>query len=146
MMNSEIPRFRSGNAGLPRQHSRSSAIEFLDQDKPETATDLVPVDVDGDGRVDLACGRWWYRNPDWKRFEIPGVCQIVQAFDLDGDGRKELIAIKDRGGKGYAALSSELVWLKPRNPANGQWDEFKIGTGHGDWPHGTLVAPLTPRR
>jgi hypothetical protein len=117
---------------------------FLDQAKPETATDLVPVDVDGDGKVDLACGRWWYRNPDWKRFEIPGVCQIVQVFDLDGDGRKELIAMKGRGGKGYAALSSELVWLKPRDPVNGLWDEFKIGTGDGDWPHGTLIAPLLP--
>lgn len=117
---------------------------FVDQDKPETATDLVPVDVDGDGRVDLACGRWWYRNPDWTRFEIPGVCQIVQAFDLDGDGRKELIAIKDRGGKGYAALNSELVWLKPKDPVKGLWEEFQIGTGDGDWPHGTLIAPLLP--
>ena len=65
---------------------------FLDRDKPCTATDIQCVDIDGDGVQDVACGRWWYRAPDWQRFEIPEIYQVHCAADLDGDGRAEWIA------------------------------------------------------
>ena len=118
---------------------------FIDRDKPETGTDILAADIDGDGRKEVLCGNWWYSGPEWKRFEIPGVNQIHFAYDLDGDGREEIIASKGRPGeKGYGALTSELCWIKPVDPAAGKWEVHDIGTGTGDWAHGICVAPVLP--
>ena len=121
--------------------------QFIDRDKSVTGTDIIAADVDGDGLNDIVCAKWWYKNPGWERFEIPGVYQAIGAYDLDGDERVELIATKKAEGAKddwYTGLSSELVWLKPINPERGEWEEHAIGTGSGDWPHGNLVAPLLP--
>ena len=122
---------------------------FLDREKPYTGTDVIAADVDGDGLQDVLCGAWWYRNPGWERREIPGVYQVLNAHDLDRDGRPEIIATKKSptavpGSGWYAGLSSELCWLKPVDPLNNQWQEHAIGTGSGDWPHSTAIAPLLP--
>ncbi|MFO8007327.1 MAG: VCBS repeat-containing protein [Candidatus Brocadiia bacterium] len=119
---------------------------MLDRDKPYAATDILAADVDGDGRPDVVCGGWWYRNPDWRRFEIPGIYQIHCAYDLDGDGRPELIASRQREGaeQGYESLCSDFCWLRPIAPEAGEWEEHDIGVGHGDWAHAVLVAPLLP--
>ncbi len=119
---------------------------LLDRDKPYAATDIFAADLTGDGRPDVVCGAWWYRNPDWKRFGIPGICQAHCACDLDGDGRAELIASRAREGAdpGYGSLCSDFCWLKPLDPEAGKWEEHDIGVGHGDWAHSMLVAPLLP--
>ncbi|MCY4023039.1 MAG: VCBS repeat-containing protein [Anaerolineaceae bacterium] len=120
---------------------------FIDRDKPATGTDILAADVDGDGLEDVICGRWWYRNPDWERRHIPGVAQVIAAYDLDGDGRNELIATRTPAGgmeAGAPGLSNELVWLKAIDPLQGEWREYPIGVGGGDWPHGNAVAPLLP--
>lgn len=119
---------------------------FLDWDKPYTSTDIFAADVDGDGREDVVTASFWYRSPDWRRFEIPGIYQAVCAYDIDGDGRKEIIATKNKasGESWYDGLSSDLVWMKPIDPTAGRWEEYRIGTGAGDWPHGILLAPLLP--
>lgn len=119
---------------------------LIDRDKPYTATDILAVDVDGDGRNDIACGGWWYRNPGWERRDIPGIFQVHTACDIDGDGREEIVATKRAAEEGewYEGLCSELVWLKPVDPLNGEWEEHPIGTGTADWPHGSLVAPVLP--
>ena len=44
----------------------------------------------------------------------------------------------------YNNLSSKLCWLKAVDPENGRWEKYIIGQGRGDWPHGTLVAPVLP--
>jgi hypothetical protein len=128
---------------------------FIDQDKPYTSTDILTTDVDGDGLLDVACGAWWYHNPTWERFDIPGIYQVHFAYDIDHDGRQELIASKksavlpnDWYGSSmddwYHGLSSEFCWLKPTDPVNGRWEQHPIGSGHGNWPHGALVAPVLP--
>jgi hypothetical protein len=119
---------------------------FIDRDKPGTATDMLAADVNGDGLRDILCGKWWYRNPDWERFEIPGVCQVIHAYDMDGDGKEEFIAVKKKPGStgGYNELSSILCWVKPIDAEKGLWKEHPIGEGSGDWPHGLLVAPVLP--
>lgn len=114
--------------------------EFIDKEKPSTATDILWVDVDGDGLSDVVCGAWWYKNPNWERRQIPGVAQVLNAFDIDKDGRKEIICLKGNPGE----LNNELCWLKPIDPINFKWEEHKIGSGSGDWPHSTLIASLLP--
>lgn len=120
---------------------------FVDQQKPYTGADLVVADIDGDGLADLACGAWWYHSPTWERREIPGIYQVAAAYDLDGDGRQELIATKRAASERanwYFGLSASLCWLKPIDPLSGRWEEYAIGAGPGDWPHGSLVAPVLP--
>lgn len=120
---------------------------FIDRDKPATGTDILAADVDGDGREDVICARWWYRNPDWQRFDIPGVSQVIAAHDIDGDGRNELIATRAPAAgleDGAPGLSNELLWLKAVDPLRGKWRAHSIGAGGGDWPHGNAVAPLLP--
>jgi len=112
---------------------------ILDRDKPGVSTDILAVDVDGDGLNDVVTGSWWYRNPGWERRRIPDISQVISAYDLDGDGRQELIATRGPGN-----FSSELCWLKPIDPLAGKWQVHPIGLGTGDWPHGALVAPLLP--
>jgi VCBS repeat protein/FG-GAP repeat protein len=136
---------------LWKRTERASAFprfrhRFLDRDKPYTATDILAADVDGDGQNEVVCGAWWYRSPDWQRYEIPGVYQIHAACDLDGDGRVELIGSRARPEQSnwYARLSSDLCWLKPIDPRRGRWEEHSIGTGAGDWPHGMLLGPFLP--
>jgi hypothetical protein len=67
---------------------------FVDRQKPYTGVDIHAADVDGDGVMDIVCVAWWYKNPNWERHTIPGVGQIIAAYDLDKDGRTELIGIR----------------------------------------------------
>jgi hypothetical protein len=127
----------------PLLHSRH---QFIDRDKPMTGTDILAVDIDGDGLKDVVCAKWWYKNPTWQCYEIPGVLQILNAHDLDGDGKLELIAIKGKPPTNgwYSGINCDLRWLKAIDPVKGVWEEHTIGVGDGDWPHGTLIAPLLP--
>jgi hypothetical protein len=121
---------------------------LLDRDKPYTATDILAADVDGNGLLDVVCGAWWYKNPSWGRYDIPGIYQVHSAHDIDGDGRDEFIATKRSPDappdNWYTGLTSELCWIKPVDPTSGRWEEHPIGTGLGDWPHGMAIAPFLP--
>ncbi|NLF18301.1 MAG: PQQ-binding-like beta-propeller repeat protein [Lentisphaerae bacterium] len=71
---------------------------------PAQLNDLVAVDVDGDGRDELALARQDHRvalldaegAPRWERelqyYRTPPYVNLVRAGDLDGDGRPEIIA------------------------------------------------------
>jgi hypothetical protein len=119
---------------------------FVDRQKPYTGIDINAIDVDGDGNLDIVCGAWWYKNSTWERHVIPGIAQIINAYDLDKDGKMELIGIKakPKADGFYNALSSQLVWLKPVDLSKDIWKEHAIGSGDGDWPHGNVIAPLLP--
>ncbi|MBN1673009.1 MAG: VCBS repeat-containing protein [Kiritimatiellae bacterium] len=118
---------------------------FVDLDKPQSAVDILPVDVDGDGKPDVACGAWWYRNPTWERQEVPGITQILNAHDIDGDGRIEFIAMKRNGDTKGAGLNSDLCWLRPTDAQAGTWEQYPIGSGdEKEWVHATAIAPLLP--
>jgi hypothetical protein len=102
--------------------------------------------VDGDGRPDVVTGKWWYRAPDWERFEIPGATQVHAAADLDGDGRVELVGTTggdaDGPADGGPALSADLVLLDPVDPTAGEWERHRVGAVSGDWIQGSALAPL----
>jgi len=116
---------------------------FIDRQKRGNSTDIFSLDLDCDGLEDVITGRFWYRAPNWRRYEIPGVEQILNSYDIDGDGQPELIgmAVDPVGGRG---LNANLCWLKAIDPQKGIWERYQIGSGSGDWPHGTVVAPLLP--
>jgi hypothetical protein len=119
---------------------------LIDRDKPATCVEILAVDIDNDGQQDIACGWWWYHLPTGQRYEIPGIYQVINTYDLDGDGRQEILAIEANpdGQDWYMKLSSQLCWVKPIDPYRGVWEKYSIGYGHGDWPHGSLIAPLLP--
>lgn len=136
----QIWKYRKGPNPITRYRH-----EFIDRDKLETGTDILASDVDFDGLKDVLCCKWWYKTPTWERFRIPGINQVHLAYDIDGDGREEIIATKGVPGQsGYNALTSELCWLKPIDPIGGKWEEHRIGIGNGDWPHGICIAPILP--
>lgn len=121
---------------------------FIDRDKPYTATDIITADIKGEGKKDIVCGAWWYKNPTWLRYEIPGIVQVINTYDVDQDGYDELIAVRKTGEcmqkKRNFHLFNELCWIKPIDPENGVWEQHFIGKLEGDWPHGSVVAPLLP--
>ncbi|MFB6150668.1 MAG: FG-GAP repeat domain-containing protein [Haloarculaceae archaeon] len=144
-----------------RRQSYPSAVadlehRLLDRDKPYASTDVLAADVDGDGRPDVVTGGWWYRAPDWERFDVPGIAQVHAAADLDGDGRVELIGTTGGSAEeepdpaeagaagGPPALTSDLVWARPVDPLAGEWERGRVGEGSGDWVQGSALAPVGP--
>ena len=98
---------------------------------------LAPLDVDGDGRIDLICSGVWYRNtgkPATEPFErivfadhAAGAHDIVAA-DMNGDGRKDIVIMGDKN----TALDA-LAWFEiPKNDARQPWRRHDIGPAiHG---------------
>ena len=148
-----------GNSGIHiwrRREKPSFQVKYrhriIDRAKPWTGTDILAVDIDRDGKEDIVCAAFWYKNPSWERRRIPGIYQIINAFDIDGDGYPELIGTKKKSGQiknWYEGLTSNIYWLKPIDPLKGEWEEHYIGTptpgkGVHSWPHGTCIAPVLP--
>jgi hypothetical protein len=132
----------------PKQEAPITKFQhrFLDRDKPEPCIDLLVGDINGDGAPEIVCGKWWYSLSAGERRELPGIHQAIAIHDIDNDGIFEIIAIKPREGETnfWNKLTSDLVWLKPVAGKPGEWNEFTIGQGSGNWPHGVLVAALLP--
>lgn len=88
---------------------------------------LAAADLDGDGRLELVAGLYWYRllpGGRWEghvytqEFESP---PRVAAADLDGDGRAEIVLCETDGsfkGKTYG----RLALLKARPDPEGLWE------------------------
>jgi hypothetical protein len=79
-------------------------------------------DIDGDGRPDIVSGRWWYRNPDWKRFEFRTLggeikpdgtgyelCGGDDLLDVDGDGDLDVLSTH--------LFTGTMIWYE--NPGRG---------------------------
>ncbi|MCK4514378.1 MAG: VCBS repeat-containing protein [Spirochaetaceae bacterium] len=120
---------------------------MIDRDKAEPGTDILAFDPFGNGKKAIACGKWVYLPDNWERIEIPGVSQIINACDIDGDGRDELIATTlgepDSNGK-ISPFNNDICRLKLKEGSQYEWETHIVATGHGDWPHGSLVAPVLP--
>ncbi|MCA9191980.1 MAG: alpha/beta fold hydrolase [Planctomycetales bacterium] len=87
------------------------------------------LDVNRDGQLDIVCGAWWYRAPDWKKFHLREVEQIRGRFDdysnltldVDLDGDLDIVSVNYR--------SQSLYWC--RNPGDAvnldmDWERIEI--------------------
>ncbi|MCU0915132.1 MAG: HEAT repeat domain-containing protein, partial [Planctomycetes bacterium] len=102
----------------------------------------LPMDVDGDGWVDIANAAWhnkmvfWERNPGksdapWEVFQIdtPGNMETALAFDINGDGQLDVLP----------NIMSAAAWYEYRRdasaPGGAKWEKHdlpKEGSGHGN--------------
>jgi hypothetical protein len=88
---------------------------------------LAFPDIDGDGKKDIASGRYWYRNPGgdmtgaWTQLPLPDGMHAALTLDVDGDALVDLVAHKDE-------TDIALYWLEVTSSAGSAWNSVKIGT------------------
>ncbi len=100
---------------------------------------LAVGDIDGDGKLDITSGEYWYQAPDFKQCKLreilPFGADYMQnnsehLFDVDGDGDLDVIS----GG----FTLKNVDWFE--NPGAGHYDEglwnvhqlVDTGTGHNE--------------
>ncbi|MCX5646798.1 MAG: HEAT repeat domain-containing protein [Phycisphaerae bacterium] len=101
----------------------------------------LPMDVDGDGWVDIANAAWhnkmifWERNPGakggpWEVFPIdtPGNMETALAVDINGDGQPDVLP----------NIMSEVAWYEFHRdasaPGGARWEKHQLpkeAAGHG---------------
>ncbi len=129
----------------------------------------IPMDVNGNGRLDFITGGWWGNTLRWR--ENPGEAgkewpehiiaeigniETTRAWDVDGDGRLEIVpncpggplavfklAI-DNAGKATGKFTSHTIYNSPQGHGLGFGDI--TGNGRGDFilANGWLEAPENP--
>ena len=89
-----------------------------------TYSACAAVDVDRDGKLDVAAGGFWYRYqaPDWQRHKLRDVEEIRGRYDdysnlpydVNGDGWTDLISANYR--------SQTLYWIEHPGKSLGEWN------------------------
>ena len=117
--------------GAGRPPNVPFVVHQIDNGASETAS---VFDVDGDRRLDIVSGDFWYQAPAWTphRFrEIPFTSNYIDAFsdlplDVDGDGRTDLVTV--------SWFAKQIVWY--RNPGSrhpgevgAAWPEAVVDSG-----------------
>ncbi len=127
---------------------------------------VMPLDVDGDGNMDVVDVSWfakkiaWWRNPGrtagsgfWKEAVVNACCNIefARLADMDNDGKAQEVLAQENG--------TGQAWYEARG---GSWTRHVVsdrsyghGIGYGDvnkdgrndilTPQGWLEAPADPR-
>src|SRR5579883_2910336 len=88
------------------------------------------ADVDGDGRLDVISGEFWYQAPQWSKHrfrEIDTTGNYIDDFsdlplDVNGDGRIDIVSV--------SWFSKKMWWNENPGPnTHSLWKEHSIDTG-----------------
>lgn len=88
------------------------------------------TDVNGDGRIDVVSGEFWYEAPEWKAHkfrELNFSNNYVDNFsdlpiDVNGDGKVDIVSC--------SWFSRRLAWFENPGKSAGNWKEHQIDSGH----------------
>jgi VCBS repeat protein len=109
--------------------SRPPDIPFQKQEIDAGASEAAAVaDVNGDGRLDIISGEYWYAAPNWaphKFRELRYNSGYIDDFsdlpiDVDGDGRVDIVSC--------SWFRKSLSWWRNPGP-QGAWTEHSIDEG-----------------
>jgi hypothetical protein len=125
----------------------------------------IPLDVNGNGRLDFVTGGWfgkslrWMENPggegDWPEhvFAHPGNVETTRAWDVDGDGHLEIVPNtpndplviyrlrRDDAGRPAGAFDAHTLYAGKQGHGLGFGDVNGDGRGEIILPRGWLEAP-----
>jgi len=94
---------------------------------------LIPVDVDKDGLLDVAAGQYWFRNNGDGTFtpyptDLTSKAARIGVADINGDGRKDIvIGQEDMDYPKRIIPFSPLFWLEqPEDPTAYPWKRHVI--------------------
>lgn len=99
------------------------------------------ADVDGDGRVDIVAGGFWYKNPGspagaWTRNTISDPFNMAWVRDFDGDGDADILGTRAR------LSGADFVWA--RNNGSGAFTVLdNVQNGEGDFLQGVAGASFS---
>jgi hypothetical protein len=118
-------------ADLGDRHAKEILVTDMDGDGKDEL--YVSVEAVSGGRVEI---RKYLANTDPKAGELVATiddtfCRFLTAGDVDGDGKKEMVA---------AASKSGLWLLRPHQ--NGPWDKELIDANSGGFEHAAILLDL----
>lgn len=122
------------NSGTPKD-GKLWERHYITKGQLPSAYDVAPVDLDGDGDLDVAASSWnanaiaWFENDgtpestqEWQKHLIDGnvpESRTIRAADFDGDGDPDLLTT--------ARLANQVIWYEnPGKPAGQAWPKHII--------------------
>lgn len=140
------------NSGTPKD-GKLWQRHYITQKGMPSAYDVAPVDIDGDGDLDVAASGWvgnsiaWFENDgtpkdeaEWKKFVVDDATldpnlketRTIRVGDFDGDKDPDLLATARTGGL--------VVWYENSGkPQTGGWKKHVINAAAGNPTHGHPV-------